>query len=68
MNVDKRETSNYPNLMYFGKDLLNCTLLENCFKYKECRKRYDETFFNTLEQEKQKDGSYELDTISTKEN
>lgn len=51
MNVNKRETSNYPNLMCFGKDLSNCTLIENCFKYEECRKKYDETFLSIIGRE-----------------
>ena len=39
----------YPNLMCFGRDLTNCTLMDKCPDYQECEKQYQEDWLRLFD-------------------
>ena len=40
---------NYPNLMCFGNDIVNCPLLDKCPDYQACEKRYRENLLKLFD-------------------
>lgn len=46
---DSSGSIGYPNLMCFGHDLSNCSLLNQCPDYQECNEQYKKNWLRLLE-------------------